>query len=109
MTEANPNDIVAPVATPRVRRNPFELVLSFGAIAAIVIGIIVNLSATAAYKSDAYVSELANTLSGPGIFEADSSPLVWAGLGTQLWQLGVLVLVGMVFYWMTRWNATHKA
>lgn len=88
-------------------RNPFEAALGMGAGVAIIIGLAVFAMATAAYDRGASATEFANTLSGAAFSLPDSAPLVWAGLGTQLWQLGLVVLVGMSFYWMVQWDRTR--
>ncbi|TFD84996.1 hypothetical protein E3T61_18420 [Cryobacterium lactosi] len=78
---------VEPKTVQVERRNPFELALGFGAIASVVVGLMLFVAATSAYNRN-----------------GDTGALVWAGLATQLWQLGVVVLVGMTFYWMVQWN-----
>ena len=98
-----------PTTATRAPRNPFELLLGFGAAGAVVLGLIVSIAATAAYERGADVTALANTLSGAYVSTPDGGALVWAGLGTQLWQLGVLVLVGLSFYWMAQWNKSRQS
>ena len=90
-------------------RNPFEAALGMGAGVAIVVGLAVFAVATAAYDRGAEATEFANTLLGASYSLPDSGPLVWAGLGTQLWQLGVVVLVGMSFYWMVQWDKARQS
>ena len=74
-------------------RNPFELTLGLSAVVAFFAGIII--SAVASKNAVSFFGEV------------DSSALAWAAFGNQLSTVGVVVLLGMAFYFMTRWNKEH--
>ena len=104
-TNAAPNLVWAPPATPG--RNPYELWLGLSAIVALLAGFLISLVGTQAYKRESEITALGNTLSGAYQSTADSSGLAWATVGNQLSTVGLVVLVGMAFYFMSRWNKIH--
>ena len=90
------------------KRNPYEVGLGIGGGAAAVVGVVLAAVGRSIYASDERVAGYANSMGG-GLFQADSLGLQLASFGGQLSTLGVVVLVGMAFYWMTRWNKAHEA
>ena len=90
------------------KRNPYEVGLGIGGGAAAVVGVVLAAVGRGVYASDERVAGYANSMGG-GFFQADSSALQLASFGAQLAMLGIVVLVGMAFYWMTRWNKAHEA
>lgn len=99
----------ASASTPKERRNPFELGLPLFGILAFGGGIILSAVGAARYASDSRVSGYVNAMSGDSYDAPDAWGLQLATFGNQLSTVGVVVLIGMAFYAMTRWNAAHRA
>lgn len=53
----------------------------------------------------AFVGGLIASAAGTGA--QDPSGLAWATFGNQLSTIGVVILIGVAFYSMVRWNKTH--
>lgn len=75
-------------------RNPYEVTLGISAGLAFIIGLVI--SGVAAGKSITFMGEV------------NTTALAWATFGNQLSTVGVVVLLGMAFYFMTRWNKKHE-
>ena len=88
-------------------RNPYELGLGLVGGVGLLGGVVISGAGTAAYQHESEVTDYANTLAGAFPSVANQSGLAWAAFGNQLSTVGVAVLLGLAFYFMTRWNANR--
>ena len=88
-----------PTAPPR---NPYEPALLWGGVGALLGGIALSVAGRAAYEAAVLASSAVDGEQIP-----DATGLAWAEFGTQLSTVGVVVLIGLAFYFMARWNARH--
>lgn len=96
-------------STTKARQNPHELGLGFAGAIALVGGIILSGVGADIYAKDSLGAGYANALSGNGFASPDAWGMQLATFGNQLSTVGVIILIGLAFYAMVRWNQTHQA
>ncbi|MDY7542584.1 MULTISPECIES: hypothetical protein [unclassified Cryobacterium] len=97
-----PRDPKGPAS--KVDRNPFEVLLSVGGVIALIGGIILSSVGNSIYASADRVSAYTNALAGNSFDTPNSWGLQLSAFGNQLSTVGLVILIGMAFYGMVRWN-----